>query len=253
MAKIGKINRKPLPLSLGPIPLRAAQPGLLLPLPSLLSWASWAPFPAAQPPLLPWRGLAGSCRGPARLCPCAPGPPGSAPWHSQPPARTSRHSCRTHVVQTQGETAFSLSPALSQDFPPLDAAQEEAVLSTWSSRGTHRRRRGEPPFPSPFPPPFFSVTRGVPQPRRGLDSPMLARLAPCRGVADMRARRGAASARQLEASRTTPALASGAWPWPSRGLGVVHCPGPARSSTRLPCVRGAARPPAWRVRGPCSA
>jgi hypothetical protein len=28
-----------------------------------------------------------------------------------------------------------------------------------------------PPFPSPLPPPFFSVARGVPQPRRGLDSP----------------------------------------------------------------------------------
>jgi hypothetical protein len=33
----------------------------------------------------------------------------------------------------------------------------------------------------------------------------------------------------------------GAWSWPNRGLGAVHCPGPARSSARLPRVRGAAR------------
>jgi hypothetical protein len=46
MAKIGKINRKSLPLSLGLIPLRAAQPSLL-PHPSFLSsWAGSAP--AAQ-------------------------------------------------------------------------------------------------------------------------------------------------------------------------------------------------------------
>jgi hypothetical protein len=53
MDKIGKINRKPLPLSLGPIPLRAAQPSLLSP--PLLSRRGPARRPPAQPPLFfPW-------------------------------------------------------------------------------------------------------------------------------------------------------------------------------------------------------
>jgi hypothetical protein len=192
---------------------------------------------AAQPPLLPWRSLAGSCRGPARLCPCAPGPPGSAPWHSQPPARTSRRSCRTHVVQTQGETAFSLSPALSQDFPPLDVAQEEVMLSTWSSRGTHQRRRGEPPFPSPFPPPFFSDSPS----RVACPSPGVASIPPCsRGRHACAARRGQRPAARSIADNPRPGLGRVVVAQPRPRRGALPRPGSVQHTTSLRPRRGAA-------------
>jgi hypothetical protein len=76
MAKIGKINRKPLPLSLGPIPLRAAQPSLLPPS-SLSSWAGSAPCdPTAFFPLASLRfsffSTDFSCAGPPDFLPARP-------------------------------------------------------------------------------------------------------------------------------------------------------------------------------------
>jgi hypothetical protein len=111
------------------------------------------------------RGQAGSCRGPARPCPCAPGPPGSAPWRSQPPACSSRRSCRAHVIHIRGKR-LSLSPLLIPR--PLSRStprKKKSCCRLGARTELIGVRRGEPPsLPLPLSLPFFSVAARWPRP-----------------------------------------------------------------------------------------
>ena len=174
MAKIGKINRKPLPLSLGPIPLRAAQPGLLLPLPSLSSWAGWAPFPAAQ-----------RRARPSRLCSPARGPAASQAQRGASPRRgrvvgaaamrPDRHFSNCHprfsrsrrLYRPRSRCAVPNRPNQPQSCPEYfhllpQAARTVPSLRTFPA-GARRgaRRQGESPSLSPslFPSSSASLVR----------------------------------------------------------------------------------------------
>jgi hypothetical protein len=192
--------------------------------------ACWAVAQPLSPPVGP------TCRCPSRPC--------SSPPTPTTPAFLSPRAARPFLPHAHAKPSCARRPAGRSGF---------AEVSSSSSS----------PFPSPFPPPFFSVVRGVPQPQRGLDLPLLARRAPCRGAAGVRARpcagarprlglcarRGSASARPWrDATSVTPtrvrllSLArSAARPWrpghpaqpPARAvgqprLGAAHVPAMAR-------------------------
>jgi hypothetical protein len=215
----------------------AAQPGARPPpFPSPL-WAAWQPTR---------RGPAASARGHdahARLVRvavfgrrlCAWDPPGSrgkiAPCSSPP---TSRCPFFSHLAQL----------ALLASRPCKIVVATIVEVSSSSSS----------PFPSPFSPPFFSVARGVPQPRsaasifpcvRGVARPALGHGATARGPPASPARSGVRSpspcAQPGESAMARPLRAR---PLPSAWRRVARSP--ARSPGSTSARRGLRPASAWR-------
>jgi hypothetical protein len=148
-----------------------------------------------------------------------------------PPVGAQAAPCSSPPTPT---TPAFLSPRVARPFLPHAHAKPPCARRP-AGRSGFAEVSSSPssPFPSPFPPPFFSITRGVPQPRRGLDLPLLAQRAPCHSAAGVRARPGA-GARPRLGLRARRGSAS-ARPWrdetsvtPTR----VCPPSPARSTAR---------------------